>query len=265
MYLLFDIGGTKTRLAISDNFSKLKKVIIFETPNSYDDFLKKLTFEANNLLNGFAVKKVAGGVPGFVSPRGELHIWNQLSSWNGRSLKKDLEKIFKCEAIIQNDAALGALGESRYGAGKNKNIVAYITISTGVNGAKVVNKKIDENSIGFEIGHQVINFDSDKKTFGELVSGENLSKKHGQLRKINDKKFWQKESELVAIGVINSILFWSPDIVILGGGISQRLNLDLIKKEVKKNLYFYKKLPEIKLSKLKDLNGIYGALSLVKN
>lgn len=262
MNLLFDIGGTKTRIAIFNN-KKIDDLITFETPKDYLEFVKKFENKLVFLVKNRKLNKAAGGVPGFVSSRGELHIWNQLSSWKGKNIKKDLEQICNCEVFLQNDAAMAALGEANFGAGKNKNIVSYITVSTGIGGARVINGKIDENSLGFEIGHQIINFDDIKKTFGELASGQKLSQKYGQLRNINDSKFWEKESKLVSIGVVNSILFWSPDIVVIGGGISQRLNFDLIKKEVQKALYFYEKLPQIKKSKLKDLSGIYGALSLV--
>jgi glucokinase len=50
----------------------------------------------------------------------------------------------------------GGLGEAVFGAGKGREIVVYMTISTGVGGARIVGGKIDASAMGFEPGHQII-------------------------------------------------------------------------------------------------------------
>lgn len=64
----------------------------------------------------------------------------------------------------------------------------------------------------------------------------------------------------------NVILVLDPDMIVVGGGVSQCGNMlaKFIKESVKENMKMLEKLPEIKISKLKNEAGIYGAGYLVK-
>lgn len=58
--------------------------------------------------------------------------------------------------FLANDADLVGLGEAVYGAGKGYKVVAYFTVSTGVGGARIVNKRIDKGVFSFEPGWQYV-------------------------------------------------------------------------------------------------------------
>lgn len=172
-YLLFDIGATNTRVAVSQDGKQFGKPAIFKTLKSFEEGVDEFIKVAKGL--GGDPKLVAGGIAGPLntSKTGIVNTSN-LAGWNDKDLKIKLENAFQAKVFLENDTAMVGLGEAVQGPGKGFEIVVYITISTGVNGVRVVNKKIDENEMGFEMGEQIIN---DGKTLEQLISGTAIEKK----------------------------------------------------------------------------------------
>ena len=182
--------------------------------------------------------------------------------WSNQPLKKTLEKALSAPVILENDAALAGLGEAIYGAGKNYNIIAYLTISTGVGGVKIENKKIDENSLGFEPGFQIMN--NDGLTLEDLVSGFGLEKRFGKKGEdIIDPMVWDEVAKNLAVGIYNTILYWSPNVVILGGSVIKSLDLEKIKNYLQEANEILPELPEIKKAELGDSSALWGALAYI--
>src|SRR3989344_6957641 len=151
MLLVFDIGGTKIRIASSSDGENISDPIIFPTPQNFEEAIEQFKKIAFDLSNGQKIDKVAGGVRSPLDKEKSMFISNSiLPSWINKPLKQQLEQNLNTEVYLENDAALVGLGEANFGAGKNKNIVAFITVSTGVGGARLVNKSIDKNALGFE-------------------------------------------------------------------------------------------------------------------
>ena len=156
---------------------------------------------------------------------------------------------------------MAGLGEATLGAGKGYSIVAYLTISTGVGGVKIVDGKIDKNVHGFEPGQMMVR----DGRLGEFVSGMALEKKYGKKPEdIKNPAVWQEVEKYLAEGLNNIIVDWSPNIIVLGGGIIQSINLENIEKSLKENIDIFKDIPPIKKAELGDLNGLYGALEYLK-
>ncbi|GIW67511.1 MAG: hypothetical protein KatS3mg096_379 [Candidatus Parcubacteria bacterium] len=285
MYLLGDVGGTKTRLAIIDKIYINSKQVyrhlkqntkIFNTPQKYEDFLeliKNYILRSSASVLRSSALKICFGFAGLFDQKKEKLIYSpNLKDYVGRNLKKDLEKILhpRLSVVLENDAALAGLGEAYYGAGKNFNVFGYITLSTGVGGAKIVNKKIDDNVFGFEPGHLFILIQS--KTYDvlpfeveEIVGGKSLERIFNKKpEEIKDKKLWDDLSKILAIFLVNVSIFWSVDKIILGGGLTKSLNFK------KLNFYIneFNPLPvKIKVikSKLEEFSGLYGGLSYLRN
>lgn len=160
MYLLFDIGGTNIRLAISKDGKTFGNPKIFSTPKSFNDGMRFIKKEALEISGGKKIKAVAGGIAGHLDKnKTKLAGSPNLPAWVGKPLKRALEDSFGAPVVLENDASVVGLGEAVFGAGKGKSIVAYITVSTGIGGARIVDGRIDKSSSGFEPWHQIINFD----------------------------------------------------------------------------------------------------------
>lgn len=268
MYLLFDIGGTFTRVAISQNGKNIKKQKKVETPQNFGRGIRLIKNVADELACGASITAAGGGIAGPLDKK-KTRLVNSpnLPQWVNKAFKKELEKAIKTEVLLENDTALVGLGEATAGAGKNFNIVVYITISTGVNGVRIIDGTIDRNAMGFEIGHQIINHNRGiPQTLEELISGEALTKRYGKLpSKITADLVWYGLIPWLVYGLNNVIVHWSPEVVVLGGSVATSFNpyLATIKKNLKKILTIYPVIPYIRMAKLKDSGGLYGALALL--
>lgn len=275
MKILFDIGGTKTRVAGSQSSDSFDNPIILETPKLYQDGLDALKKTILEVTRGQNIEAIAGGIAGPFSARKSSLIGSpNLSDWIGKPLISDLEKTFNCPVHIENDSAMVGLGEAVHGAGKGFEIVAYITISTGVGGARIVSGKIDERVIGFEPGHQIVDIDksvmpdADGIYLGNYISGKGVENRTGKKPyEITDESFWDELAKILAYGLNNTIVHWSPDVVVLGGSMMNKVGISVEKTEnyLKEILTIYPEIPQIKKSQLGDLGGLYGAMAYLKD
>lgn len=253
--IVFDIGGTKTRMAYTENGDFFEEPKVFSTPKTYEEGLEVFKETAISLASGRPIKKMAGGMS------------RSLSGWDYEKFKYDVGEAIQAEMFLENDAAMVGLGEAVFGAGRGFEIIAYITVSTGVGGARVVNGKIDEYAVGFEPGKQIVDIDSGKN-LEEMISGKALEKMEGKHPKeITDSAVWDGLSKLLAVGLNNIIVEWSPSAVILGGSMitgNPAIPLDKTEEHLKEILTIFPQVPPIKKAELGDLGGLYGALAYLK-
>lgn len=265
MYLLFDIGGTKTRIAVSPDGIKISDHKIISTPSVFEEGVAAIISAGKELAGDTHIEAAGGGIAGSLDKeKSGLARGGHLRGWKGKSLVAALsEPLGGIPVFIDNDAAIVGLGEAHDGAGKGFDIVVYITVSTGVGGVRIVEGKIDANRFGFEPGHQIINASGEVKQLEKLVSGRWIEQKYGKApREITDQSIWDEVGDLFSAGLTNSILHWSPDVVVLGGSMMNQpgLPLDRIKANIADNLSDFPFVPEIKKSELGDIGGLHGAL-----
>ncbi len=263
MYILIDVGGTKTRVTLTEHREAFVTPVIFETPQDFHEWLNALKEAVTPLHNGRKIDGVIVGVPGRFTPDGRIVKTPNLPEWKDAALKQSLEEFFSCTAIVENDAALVGLGEAVYGAGKGHAIVAYITISTGVGGTRIVDGKIDKSTYGFEIGHSIIDRGQEVES---LIGGGALEKRFGKpSHEVHDVTLWEKINHYAGVFGANTIMYWSPSIIVYGGPVMNDLHIETIEKEAKQYLHMYEKTPIFIRGTLKDFGGLYGALALSRN
>ena len=277
MHLLLDIGGTNLRVAASYNGKTLVAPKIIPTPKQFREGVAIIAHFGKLFSNRKKISNVIIGIAGPLTKEktgvASLLVSSKLRDWVKKPLQQALQRSLHAPVYIENDASMVGLGEAMYGAGKGKSIVAYITISTGVNGTRIVDGHIDTSSYGFEIGQQIIHDTQHDKSSGmfarleDNISGTSLIKKYGtHPRHIRKMSVWRDLARYLAYGVNNTIVYWSPDIVVLGGSMMKTpgIPLDLVKKYTRKTTRIFTHLPEIKKATLKDFGGLYGALAYIK-
>jgi len=268
MYILFDIGGTKMRLAGSQNGRSFSEPIILRTPKRFAEGIALFTRHARLLAGKERIIAIAGGVAGPMDPdRNRLVNAPNLKQWAGRPIRHELTKALRAPVYINNDAAIVGLGEALWGAGKGKDIVAYMTISTGVNGVRITHGHIEESTYGYEIGHQIICGEKKVATLEELIGGRHLQRKfHVHPREIKRMSIWNSLARSLAYGINNTIMYWSPDIVVLGGSMMKipGIPIDEVRKQVNRVQRIFPKTPKIVKAKLGDIGGLYGAMEYLK-
>ena len=248
--ILFDIGGTKTRVAYSLTGESFEEPKVFATSDLLIENIKAVAKDRE-------IQKIVGGMS------------RNISGLDYTKLRQILEQEFKAEIFIENDAAMVGLGEAVFGAGKDFEIVAYLTVSTGVGGARIVNSRIDEKSVGFEPGKQIVDIEGGQnKTLEDLVSGSALAERTGKNPKeITDPKIWEDLAKKLAVGLNNIIVEWSPSVVVLGGSMitgDPAIPLDKAEDYLKEILKIFPTLPPIKKAQLGDFGGLWGALAYLK-
>lgn len=204
--------------------------------------------------------------------------------------------------IIENDANVAALGESIYGASVGYKNIALITLGTGIGGGIIVEGSIVKGASGSagEIGHlnvikengylcncgsygcleTVASATGIKKQFMDLKLHSNKSSILDKLKTITTKNIIDaaKQDDLLALEVVDNAAYQigyacsvlsiitNPDIVIIGGGISNAgtFLLNKIDYHFRKMIFQAVKDTKLVLAKLGNDAGIYGAASLVK-
>lgn len=274
MYLLFDIGGTKMRIAASEDGVGFEEPMIIQTPELYADGIMAFKRLADEVLRGRKAKAIAGGIAGPFSERKASLVGSpNLGNWIGKPFRQDLEALFGAPVYTENDSAMVGLGEAVYGAGRGFDIVAYITVSTGVGGVRIVKGAIDEKTVGFEPGHQIIDADrtmvpdADGPYLGGIISGKAVAKRAGKSPKeISDAAFWDETAKYLAYGLNNTVVHWSPDVVVLGGSMimgNPAIPVDRVEAHLKDILKIFPELPVIRKSELGDVGGLWGALDYI--
>ena len=280
MYLLFDIGGTKMRLAISQDGEHFDAPVKVATPT--DDFAEgvRLFVETTRELSGGEpIAAVAGGIAGvFDAAAGALVSAPHLSGWIHKPLREELARAIGCDVFIANDAAVVGLGEAVSGAGLGHEIVAYLTVSTGVGGARIVRGTIDAHRAGFEIGHHIINMNEpdvfcatcpEQGHVEGYISGTAFEKRYGKKAyEVDDPAAWDSAARTLAVALNNVTVFWSPDILVLGGAMivgDPAIPLELVERYFEMVLKIFPERPRIARAALGDVGGLYGALALLKN
>ncbi|MDZ7798836.1 MAG: ROK family protein [Patescibacteria group bacterium] len=256
-----DIGGTKINTGIVKNNRVFKNHQI-KSPSKKGP--KKLLREIKKAINYYQpekAKNIAISFAGPVDKKGKiLHATNFSSTLENYNLKKALRKIFKKEIFIEHDGFCFVLAESILGAAKNYKYIIGLTLGSGIGGGLAVDNKIYTGYKNLaEIGHFKIlekGFQCSCGRFGHFeaqacgfslekyykkITGQNRSGKEiYKLSKKGDKKAL-KAAEITAkylgLGLASLTNVLSPEIIVLGGGLSNFTKIiTLSKKSFKQEL-----------------------------
>ncbi|USN53832.1 MAG: ROK family protein [Candidatus Nomurabacteria bacterium] len=275
MNIVFDIGGTNIRIARVKG-TRLDRIEKFSTPSKPQAAFTLMVKHIDALRGEEKVTRIIGGVPGSVdSTRQQLVRAANLTQWKKFALGKKLAQHYSARVQLYNDADLAGLGEAYYGAGKGKEVFAYLTLSTGIGGTRIVKGKIDQASGTFEPGHHVIDAATvlrkgprSEGYWEKFVSGSALQRRfHNPAEKIHDAKVWQEFHAYIALGLVNVSIFWSPEAIVLGGALMQNTHVSIsrLQKLLQKYYYISSPTPKLIRGKLGDRAGLYGAMSLLRH
>ncbi|MFD1172314.1 ROK family transcriptional regulator [Oceanobacillus picturae] len=201
-------------------------------------------------------------------------------------IKEELEKEFKLDVKVENDARAMALGESWFGGHASASMVA-VNIGHGVGAGLVINEKLyhGDRDIAGEIGHMTIDLHGPTCTCGntgclqafvsgpaiaahahkEGLTGEDIAK----LAKSGDKEatsLLEETGKLIGIGLVNLIHLVNPEKIVLGGGVmkSEKFILPAIKETIyARGLTQDAKETNVSVTKLGDHATLLGAVALL--
>lgn len=270
MYIVADIGGSKTRIASSRDLEKFEEPIIFNTPQNYDEAISTIAERARSFSEGEPIDAICAGVPRLSADRRTILPYRatvNLPQWGDKPIADDLERILGTKAELCNDAVLVGLGEAVFGAGKGASVVAYITISTGVNGTRIINGILESMATGYSVGDQYVSMNEPLVSWEKIISGRAISERFGKHPKElgKDHPVWEELACATAFGVHNTILHWSPDRVVLGGSMTNDIGIavDRVRFHLQ-TIMKSSRVPEIVHSSLGDIGGLWGGLARLR-
>ena len=131
MYLLIDIGGTKTLLSIANQAGELLHSVKFPTLADQNLFAKNLMQQIRTNFALSDIKAIGVAVPGIVE-NNKIKMLGNLP-WKNFDIAKLLKDELGAPAYVENDANLAALAEAKRLPGRT----IYLTFSTGIGGGIV--------------------------------------------------------------------------------------------------------------------------------
>jgi fructokinase len=243
-----DLGGTKIEGIILDDSGKevFRKRIETEQEGGYRHVLDRIAGLYRDLTKAVQSRPHTFGIgtPGAISPRtGQLKNSNT-ACLNGQPFKADLENLLGRPIVMQNDANCFAMAEALHGAGRGNHLVFGVIMGTGCGGG-IVHKGeviVGRQGIAGEWGHTSIAPDGPLCYCGKrgcmetYISGGGAEARYSEMFGVKktfrqiEKDFYSgepKAAEFMAHffrnfgrGMANVIDVIDPDIVVLGGGVS---------------------------------------------
>lgn len=282
-----DVGGTKCLGVIIDadgditSERDIKLQVRQPTPHA-----SKLVETLESLaadLGDYATLGV--GVPGLITHEGVMRASPNIVGSVDVEVGPELSKRLGRHVHVDNDGNLAALAEWRYGAGRGSRNMWMVTLGTGIGGGHVLNGVVERGVNGFagEVGHMVVNPDGPRCTCGRkgcwevFASGRGLgmlaSGEPGEsvIQRARDGDadavtVLEVYARWVAIGLSNLTNISDPDVIVIGGGVSEAADvvMPIIRRWFVELLYSpeQRKHPDLRVAQLGEHAGAIGAALL---
>jgi len=249
------------------------------------------------------LRAIGVGAPGISNPEtGVVFTSPHLPGWKNVPLRDIIQSKLGKKTFLINDANAAALGELYFGAGRGARNLIYITISTGIGGGIIIDSELYTGAIGAagEVGHMTIDDKGPLCDCGNtgcwetLASGSALAQKAkqrikegvgtsildyigGDLEKVTAKVIQTAAEhgdtlarELIAdtgyyvgVGLANLINIFNPEVIVIGGGLSNMGNMLLEPAYKVAGERAYKEAYQAVRFALAELGGNSGVLGAV--
>lgn len=179
--------------------------------------------------------------------------------WRNYPILAEMRSQLGVPAAIDTDVNAAALAEATLGAAKGLDSCLYVTIGTGVGGGVFIGGKLVHGLVHPEFGHMLLRVEADDPLphgvcpyhdgcLEGLSAGPSIGERWGKkaYELAPDHPAWDLEARYLAQMCVNAIVSFSPEKIILGGGVMQQKHLfPLIHRYVLKLLGGYVQHPMI--------------------
>ncbi len=269
LFLGIDIGGTKIACLAADEKGRVVKSdhFIIRHNQSPERNIQELIRRIRRLISKKKIEGIGIGTPGPVNPASGKIPWSpNLAGWEGIPISKIFKKAFHIPVFIENDANVAALCEMKFGSGRGKKDLIYITVSTGIGGGLILSGKLysGHNFSGGELGHMTIIPDGNLCHCGKhgcieahasgtaigdeaervagLYPGSLLGKIYEERGKLTSREvkeaavkkderamaILKKAGRLLGAVVGNLINLLNPQMIVLGGGVMKGKGMEFL-------------------------------------
>ncbi|WP_080145902.1 ROK family protein [Marinilactibacillus piezotolerans] len=287
-YVCFDVGGTNIKYALVNEGLIVEKGSAATIHSSTEEFVQFLVhiikkFEQNHRLQGIGLSvpgTVEKGTGYFITAGAVKHLY-------GKNLKELLAETFSYPIYVENDAKCALMAEMTSGKAKGLQDVVLVTIGTGIGGAIAYDGKMlyGKTYQAGEFGMMRMDIKSrPDDTMHELVSTAALIKRYKDKKQIEasvlvdaqdimaEQSSNAETAQIVeewisdlAFALFNVIVCYTPEKLIVGGGISADPTLlPRVREKLKENPHWVDFETEIETAAFKNDAGIIGAYGFLK-
>jgi glucokinase len=229
--LAIDIGGTKFSLALFEEDSRIVARVTRATDREGGP--EWMLDQIQQAARGWKFDRCGVGFGGPVDfAQQRVALSTHVGGWADFPLIQRLESALGVPVVIDNDANAGALGEARYGAGRGKLPLLYLTLSTGIGGGILLADGTvyrGADSWAGEIGHITLDpggpecLCGARGCFERLCGGLWLERDCGAPASelFHDPAFVARYVVNLAQGLKAAIMLLNPARIVIGGGIAQ--------------------------------------------
>lgn len=276
--LTIDIGGTTIKYALAKG-NLLSNQGVVATPKTLEEFYATLESVVSQYRKKFEISGVAISSPGAVNKKsGVIEGASALPYIHKFDIHSEFESRFGLPVSIENDANCAALAEVEYGSAKGLENVLLCILGTGFGGSVVVNGKIHHGKhlFGGEFGFMLMDEEHSLSNLGTTVE---MAKRYNKRTKqeLTGKEVFeqadsgdeiaQEEKEIftfnVAKAIYNLQYSFDPDLILIGGGVSQAdWLLSALREQMEKikdKLELPPFIPDIAQCKFKNEANLIGA------
>lgn len=274
MYAAIEAGGTKFVCGYGKGPEEIEVSAEIRTRSPKETMAEVAAFFAGRKVKRagiacFGPLEIGKGKIGKLTPKIE---------WRGYGIRAAVEKALGCEAVLDTDVNGAAMGEKLWGAAQRSENFVYVTVGTGIGGGVMVNGGLVHGVLHPEIGHMRVrrfmgdDFPGNCPVHGDclegMAAGPAIAARWGvekaELLPENHRG-WAMEAHYLGQMVVNLACTLSPEMVILGGGISLRRGMiAMVKQAAAQEMNGYAPLPKIVAPKLGARAGVLGALALAR-
>ena len=208
---------------------------------------------------------VGTAVKGFIDHKAGVVLGpdHGIKDWTNVPLAKIVNQETGLPAYVGNDANMMTIAEHQFGAAKGFDNIIFVALRTGIGGGIIINGKLYRgvNNAGGEVGQMIINFDKGISNIGIRGSYEYFASAASIVRRYAEEiegtydsknkpltckeifelsytgspvavNIVKENAEMVGIGLANLISIFAPEIIVLGGGMSEAKDsyFEMIKK-----------------------------------
>lgn len=251
-YMAFDLGGTNVKYALVNS----EAVIIAKgkrpTPKSGLEELMDIIGEVTKKFEKmYHIEGIAMSCPGAVDDaRGIIEGASAIPYIHGPNIRQLIENRTGYRVTMENDANCAALAEVWRGVAKEAKDVLFVVCGTGIGGAVIKDRKlhIGKHLFGGEFGFMIMEKDFEKgiyKNWSETASTYALVKTAARLKgispeELNGEMIFKLAEEhkdegcikaielffhYLAMGIYNLQYIYDPEMIVIGGAISEREDL----------------------------------------
>jgi glucokinase len=299
--IAIDLGGTQLRAALVDETGAIlnRTAVATKASEGAEVIVAQMVEVAHAVMPDDEIVGIGVSSPGplDIEQGVAIHLPN-FKGFTNFPLRQALQDRFAQRVHLENDGIAAAIGEWKFGAGKGLHSLIYVTVSTGIGGGVITDGHVLHGRMGMggHIGHMTIDphgprcncgntgcwerfaagpfFAARAREKAKAAPGSSLYGTADTLEphdvfaaaKAGDtlaQALVDEEAFLLGAGITSLLYLYSPQMVVIGGGLSNALNQlhPGISRYVNDNaMDVFRKVPVVKAA-LGGNSGLVGAVA----